>query len=110
MPSSASAAAFPDDPEHRLEPELVRAWKRVPEGFLFTIREGVKFHEGQTLEPSDVVFSINRALTPKSQFKSSCAGITGAELAGPREVLVKTATGSPVILNQLVDLKLMNEA
>ena len=68
MPSSASAAAFPDDPEHRLEPELVRAWKRVPEGFLFTIREGVKFHEGQTLEPSDVVFSINRALTPKSQF------------------------------------------
>lgn len=110
--STALAAVYEGliryNPEHKLEPELATAWKRVPEGFLFTIREGVKFHEGQTLTPEDVVFSINRALNPRSQYKSSCAGITGAEKVGEHEVLIRTTTGSPVILNQIVDLKIMN--
>ncbi|MDO5531801.1 ABC transporter substrate-binding protein [Sutterella sp.] len=96
--------------DRSLEPALATGWKRVPEGFLFTIREGVKFHEGETLTADDVVFSINRALNPRSQFKSSCEGIVKAEKAGPNEVLVRTTNGSPVILNQIVDLKIMNEA
>ena len=37
-------------PERKLEPALATRYERVPEGFLFTIREGVKFHEGETGE------------------------------------------------------------
>lgn len=66
----------------KVEPALATSWKRVPEGFLFEIRKGVKFHEGELLTADDVVFSIERALTPQSQFKNSTTGILGAEKKG----------------------------
>ena len=94
--------------DRQVEPQLATSWRRVPEGFLFDIRQGVKFHEGQTLTADDVVFSIRRALSPKSQFKSATAGIKDAVKVGPYQVLIKTTSGSPVILNQLTDLRIMN--
>lgn len=93
-----------------VEPALATKYERVPEGFLFTIRENVKFHEGETLTPEDVVFSINRALAPLSQFKSSAAGILGAEATPDGKVLVKTVSGSPVFLRQLTTLRILNKA
>ena len=94
----------------KIEPALAVAWKRVPEGFLFQIRQNVRFHDGQTLSADDVVFSINRALSPRSQFKNSTTGIVGVKKVGPYEVLVKTVNGSPVIINQMADLRIMNQA
>lgn len=94
----------------KVEPALATSWKRVPEGFLFEIRQGVKFHEGETLTADDVVFSLKRALSPQSQFKNSTTGITGVEKKGPYTVLVKTVNGSPVILNQMTELRIMNAA
>lgn len=94
--------------EMKIEPALATSWKRVPEGFLFEIRKNVRFHEGQTLTADDVVFSIQRALSPRSQFKNSTTGIVGVTKTGPYEVLVKTVNGSPVIINQMADLRIMN--
>lgn len=93
-----------------VEPALATKYERVSEGFLFTIRENVKFHEGETLTPEDVVFSINRALAPLSQFKSSAAGILGAVATDDGKVLVKTVSGSPVFLRQLTTLRILNKA
>ena len=98
------------DEHMKVEPALATGWKRVPGGFLFEIRKGVKFHEGETLTADDVVFSLQRALSPKSQFKSATTGITGVEKKGDYSVFVKTTNGSPVILNQLTDLRIMNKA
>ncbi len=94
--------------EMKVEPCLATSYKRVPEGFLFELRQGVKFHEGEDFTADDVVFSINRALTARSQFKGSAAGILGAEKKGPYTVLVKTVNGSPVLLNQMTDLRIMS--
>ena len=93
-----------------VEPALATKYERVSEGFLFTIRENVKFHEGETLTPEDVVFSINRALAPLSQFKSSAAGILGAVATDDGKVLVKTVSGSPVFLRQLTTLRILNKS
>lgn len=98
---------FNDD--MKVEPCLATSWKRVPEGFLFEIRKNVRFHEGQTLTADDVVFSINRALLPTSQFRANASGILGAEKKGEYEVLVKTTSGSPVLLNQMTSLLIMNK-
>ena len=92
----------------KVEPALATSWKRVPEGFLFELRRGVKFHEGEDFTADDVVFSINRALLPRSQFKGSAAGILSAEKKGKYSVLVKTVNGSPVLLNQMTDLRIMS--
>ncbi len=94
----------------KVEPALALSWKRVPEGFEFKLRPGVKFHEGQTLTADDVVFSYERALSPKSQFKSATTGITGVKKIDDLTVLVQTKNGSPVLLNQMVELRIMNKA
>ena len=109
--SSANAAVYESlvrfNKAMQIEPALATAWECVPEGFLFTIRENVKFHEGQILTAEDVAYSINRALMPESQFRALASGIEGADVINPRQVLVKTASGSPVFLNQLTSLRIL---
>jgi peptide/nickel transport system substrate-binding protein len=48
----------------RFVPMLATAWTVSEDGlvYTFTIRSGVKFHEGGTLTPADVVYSFQRAL------------------------------------------------
>ena len=112
--SAANAAVYESlvrySPEMKIEPALATQWKRVNEGFVFTIRQGVRFHEGETLTTEDVAYSINRATMPESQFRVAAAGILGAVALNDREVLVKTASGSPVFLNQLTSLRILNKA
>ena len=47
-----------------LMPNLATAWKvdaANPKRWIFTLRDGVKFHDGHTLVADDVVFSFDRA-------------------------------------------------
>ncbi len=64
----------------------------------------------ETLTAEDVAFSINRALHPISQFKTFTAGILGAEALPNGDVLIKTINHSPVLLNQLAYLRILNKA
>jgi peptide/nickel transport system substrate-binding protein len=45
-------------------PQLATDWKVSDDGttYTFTIRQGVKFHEGQDLKPSDVAYTFQRGL------------------------------------------------
>lgn len=47
-----------------LEPQLATSWEISEDGMQvkFQLREGVKFHNGDTMTADDVVFSINRAI------------------------------------------------
>ena len=43
-------------------PQLAESWKTTADDtWIFTIRKGVKFHDGSDLTASDIAFSINRA-------------------------------------------------
>ena len=111
--SAANAAVYEAlvryNTDMRIEPCLASQYQRVKNGFLFTIRENVRFHEGETLTAEDVAYSINRALLPESQFKAAASGILGAEVVNSRQVLVKTVSGSTVFLNQLTQLCILNK-
>ena len=54
----------------RYVPGLATEWKFSPDNkeVLFTIRKGVKFHNGDTMTTDDVLFSLNRSF--KSSFSS----------------------------------------
>ena len=58
------------DVDGKVLPGLATAWKWIDDTTIdFTIREGVKFHNGKKLKPEDVLYSFKRALT--NEFTSS---------------------------------------
>jgi peptide/nickel transport system substrate-binding protein len=63
-----------------LQPRLATAWKpsKGAKSWTFTIRQGVKFHDGTPLTVDDVVATFNRLLTKDSQALSSFGGVLSA--------------------------------
>src|SRR5258707_10008686 len=57
-----------DPSTFEIKPALATDWKFAEDNSLdLTIRQGVKFHDGSTLTPDDVVYTINMAAPPDSK-------------------------------------------
>jgi peptide/nickel transport system substrate-binding protein len=94
-----------------LVPALATSWNR--DGNLiwrFNLRKGVKFHDGTPFTADDVVFSIERAMAPTSNFKVYTTGIQGARKIDDHTVLIYTTVPNPVLLRQLTELRMMSKA
>ena len=61
------------DPEtNEIEPMLAKAWKWVDDDTLeFELREGVTFHDGESFEAEDVVYTLQHAIDPESEIKAA---------------------------------------
>src|SRR5690349_20772068 len=57
---------FPD-PTYKLQPRLATKWEAgsTPDTWTFTIRPGVKWHDGSPLTVDDIVTSFDRMTDPK---------------------------------------------
>ncbi len=55
------------DENLKIVPDLAESWE-VPNNttYVFNLRKGVKFHNGQEMTSEDVIFSLNRILDPKT--------------------------------------------
>lgn len=65
-----------------LEPLLAEAWEAAPDGreFLFTLRDGVRFHDGRTLTADEVRASFERATRlVRHALPAALAAVAGAE-------------------------------
>lgn len=99
------------DQEFNLAPGLATAWEQVtPTLWRFTLREGVSFHDGSPFTADDVVFSIERAMAPTSNFKAYVNGIKEARAPGEFTVEIETSGPNPVLLRQLTNVFIMNRA
>lgn len=63
------ALVFPSS-AGEMEPKLAASWTASPDGltYTFTLRKGVKFHDGSEVTAEDVAFSMGRALTLKEGY------------------------------------------
>lgn len=63
-----------------------------PLTWVYTIREGVQFHDGTTMTPHDVVVSLQRHLDPEvgSFWYSTFQNVASVEQTGEHEVTVRT--------------------
>ena len=97
--------------EGGLEPGLATSWEPSssdPNVWVFEIREGVTFHEGQAFDAEDVVFSLNRALSEASDFKELLTGVTEVRATGDFTVEVVTDGPNPLLPNNLTNIMMMD--
>lgn len=95
-----------------VEPLLATEWKTVDDTtWEFTIRDGVKFHDGSTMTVKDVVYSINRIIDKNygSQYASDFSTILKAEAEGDNKVVIKTNGPDPILLKRLTKLPIVSE-
>jgi peptide/nickel transport system substrate-binding protein len=84
-----------------LKPLLATEWKLVDNGTIeFTLRQGVKFHDGSSFSADDVVYTINTVSNPDSKVSTPANynWIESAEKTGDYSVRVKLKRPTPAAL------------
>jgi peptide/nickel transport system substrate-binding protein len=105
--------AFDPKPPHRLRGELAASWKVSDDGktYDFTLREGVRWHDGKPLRVADVVFTFDRVLDPKVRAVSSRGTIepfiSRYQAVGARGFRIICKRRSPYFLKALADLPIL---
>lgn len=86
------------------EPGLAKEWTIAKDGksFEFTLRDGVKWHDGKPLTIQDVKFSFDAIMDPKDTYKTAhlkpyFENIKSAEVTGPNKI--KFTVGTPYFNN-----------
>jgi len=94
------------DPSLRLVPGLATSWKNVNETtWEFTIRQGVKFHDGAPLTVEDVKATLERNLQPgKTVVQPGFATIEAVQVVSLTTVRVSTKRPDPLLLVRLAQM------
>jgi peptide/nickel transport system substrate-binding protein len=99
------------DSDHSIRPSLAVAWRPVDSTtWEFELRQGVRFHNGAPMSAADVVFSLTRALSPKSEFGRDVPPVAAIEADGNHIVRVQTVQPNPILPEQLFSIGIMSKA
>lgn len=80
-----------------------------PNVWVFKLREGVKFHNGNDFTAEDVVFSYERAKTPTSDMKELLNSIVEIRAVDDYTVEMVTDGPNPILSANLTDLFIMDK-
>ncbi|GAA5234529.1 ABC transporter substrate-binding protein [Verticiella sediminum] len=86
------------------QPALATSWDESPDGkrYVFHLRQGVKWHDGQPFTAADVQFSMMEIWKKlHGRGRSTYDKVTSVETPDDHTVLVTLSEPSPVILNAL---------
>jgi peptide/nickel transport system substrate-binding protein len=99
------------DKDLKLIPSLATSWAaRSPTVWRFNLRRNVTFHDGTPFTADDVVFSIERAQLPSSNFKVFATPIGRARRIDDYTVEVETPVPSPVLQENITAVRIMSRA
>lgn len=95
-----------------LVPSLATEWapsEDNPNVWVFKLREGVTFHDGAEFDSDDVVFSLNRAMTPDSDYKELLASVKEVRAPDKYTVEIETDGPNPIMPNNLTNMFMMDK-
>lgn len=90
------------DDDFNLIPQLADKWSVDDAGtsYTFTLRKGVKFHNGKELQSEDVKYSLERAKQVAPN-RGDFADITSVDATDPHTFVIRLSRPSPVFLTAL---------
>lgn len=93
-------------------PALATEWgpsETDPNVWTFKLREGVMFHDGAEFDSEDVKFSLERAMTPDSDYKELLASVS--EVRAPDKYTIEIVTNgpNPIMPNNLTNMFMMDK-
>ena len=92
-------------------PGAASSWRVVdPVTWEFTLREGLRFHDGTPVTAEDVVFSIRRAraITGLRTFVVQTRSVASAEAKDARTVVIRTNGPAPLLPNQMAVIAIVS--
>ncbi len=94
-----------------LIPSLATSWEQVDATtWRFRLRKGVKFHDGTPFTADDVVFSIERAQLPSSNYKTFAVAIGKPRRIDDHTVEIATPGPTPILLEYVNTIMIMSRA
>lgn len=100
------------DVEGTLQPRLALSWEIKaddPTTWVFKLREGVTFHDGAAFTAEDVVFSLDRARSEKSNMRQLHVDVESVTAIDDLTVEVKMKGPSPLYINNLTNTFIMDK-
>jgi peptide/nickel transport system substrate-binding protein len=93
-----------------IEPALATAWEPIGdgEGWRFTLREGVTFHDGSDFTADDVLFSYERANSEQSDVSSWFAPVSDVVVVDDYTVDVMTTAPNPIFPDSIANWMMMD--
>ncbi|MDN3520338.1 ABC transporter substrate-binding protein [Halomonas ramblicola] len=93
-----------------IEPALATRWEKVePDRWRFTLRQGVKFHDGSEFTAEDVVASLERATHPDSPIRGNLPAVAGVERVDDHTVDIHLNGSYPLLLNDLTNVYVLDK-
>jgi len=89
-------------------PFLATSWKQVDETtYDFTLRQGVKFHNGDPLTTDDVIFSLQRAANPTYATAVNFATFASATAVDAQTVRVATSAPDVLFIKKIASISIL---
>ena len=94
-----------------VEPSLATAWQQISATQLrFTLRKGVRFHDGSPFTADDVVFSYERIMQPQGTMQVYVSGVKEVKKVDDFTVDLILSGPNPVLLKNIADFRIMSKA
>ena len=92
-------------------PVLATEWRQLDAlTWRFSLRKGVRFHDGTPFSADDVVFSVQRAAAPSSQIRVYATALGKPSRIDDYTVEFKLAEPNPVMLEHATLVQIMSKA
>jgi peptide/nickel transport system substrate-binding protein len=97
--------------ELEIVPVLATEWRQLdPLTWRFTLRKGVRFHDGSPFSAADVVFSVKRASAASSQIRVYATALGTPTKIDDYTVEFKLAEPNPILLEHATLVQMMSKA